>query len=250
MVGGVWIYWCCERFHCLWVGFHTVWDSLVLFINHELCWVTLTILKPLRPVPAQGRGYCTTVHNQKSQIEAGWWCTVLAQWYWWIISNHMSPLRRSIPVHKGSPGPGGNPHSPTSSGLCSLWDPPTAKMGPLPPESSGQRVCWRGIDQGFKIGFNRSQELRSPKRNYESSVENPGHAQRYIDEVSAGRLRLIQLQRVTLHIGVPLAWSQRTTNLVISSWSYEGQCEWGDWPQSDISDLPQSWGHCEVGQGS
>lgn len=26
---------------------------------------------------------------------------------------------------------------------------------------------WRGIDQGFKIGFDRSFELRSPRRNYE-----------------------------------------------------------------------------------
>ena len=50
----------------------------------------------------------------------------------------------------------------------------------------------REIDQCYKIGFNRSQELCPLKRNYESSVENPGHTQWYIDEeVSAGRLRHI-----------------------------------------------------------
>ena len=37
-----------ERFHCLWVGFHMVWDSLVLFVNQELCWVTLTILVAIK----------------------------------------------------------------------------------------------------------------------------------------------------------------------------------------------------------
>ena len=50
----------------------------------------------------------------------------------------------------------------------------------------------RGIRHGFKIGFNRSSQLRSPKRNYESSVGNPGHAQRYIsEEVAARRLRQV-----------------------------------------------------------
>ena len=58
-----------------------------------------------------------------------------------------------------------------------------------PDKEFGEFLC-RGIDQGFKIGFNRFHELRPLKRNYESSVENPGHAQQYIDEeVSAGCLR-------------------------------------------------------------
>ena len=42
----------------------------------------------------------------------------------------------------------------------------------------------RGIDRGFKIGFDRSVKLHSPKRNYESK---PGHAQRYITEEIAAR---------------------------------------------------------------
>ena len=37
-----------QIFHCLWVCFHTVWDSLVLFVNHELCWVTLTLLVAIK----------------------------------------------------------------------------------------------------------------------------------------------------------------------------------------------------------
>ena len=37
-----------ERFLCLWVGFHTFWDSLVLLVNHELRWVTLTILVAIK----------------------------------------------------------------------------------------------------------------------------------------------------------------------------------------------------------
>ena len=60
------------------------------------------------------------------------------------------------------------------------------------PDKEFAEFLRRGINQGFKIGFNRSQKLRPPKRNYESSVENPGHAQRYIDEeVSAGHFRPI-----------------------------------------------------------
>ena len=47
-----------------------------------------------------------------------------------------------------------------------------------------------GICHSFKIGFNCSSRLCSPKSNYESSVGNPGHAQRYIsEEVAAGHLR-------------------------------------------------------------
>ena len=44
-----------ERFYCLWVGFHMVWDSLVLIVNHELCWVTLTILVAIN-VGSSSRG--------------------------------------------------------------------------------------------------------------------------------------------------------------------------------------------------
>ena len=54
----------------------------------------------------------------------------------------------------------------------------------------------RGIHQGFKIGFDRSCILRSPKRNYESSVNNPGHAQRCINE-EVGALRLRRIPRDT-----------------------------------------------------
>ena len=50
----------------------------------------------------------------------------------------------------------------------------------------------RGIRWGFKIGFDCSHKLRPPKRNYESSADNPGHAQRYIEgEVAARRLRRV-----------------------------------------------------------
>ena len=50
----------------------------------------------------------------------------------------------------------------------------------------------RGIQWGLKIGFDCSHKLRPPKRNYESSTDNPGHAQRYIEgEVAAMRLRRV-----------------------------------------------------------
>ena len=59
----------------------------------------------------------------------------------------------------------------------------------------------RGIDRGFKIGFDRSVKLHSPKRNYESSIGNPGHAQRYItEEIAAGRLRQLPSK-------APVHWS-------------------------------------------
>ena len=52
----------------------------------------------------------------------------------------------------------------------------------------------RGIHQHFKIGFDRSCNLRSPKRNYESSVNNPGHTQQYINE-EVGALCLRRIPR-------------------------------------------------------
>ena len=75
--------------------------------------------------------------------------------------------------------------SPVSGNLpLSRWD-----CQSHPDKVFTEFLC-RGIDQGFKIGFNCSHKLRPPKRNYESSNENPVHAQQYIDdEVLAGRLR-------------------------------------------------------------
>ena len=91
----------------------------------------------------------------------------------------MSPHRRSLPAHKGSLGPGGDPTAPlvlgsAISGILPLsrWD---HYLWCHPDKEFGEFLR-RGIDQGFKIGFNRFHELRPLKRNYESSVENPGHA--------------------------------------------------------------------------
>ena len=100
----------------------------------------------------------------------------------------MSPHRWSLPVHKGSLGPGGDPHSPTGSGILPLsrWD----HYLWCHPDNEFAEFLHRGIDQGFKIRFNHFHELRPLKRNYESSVVNLGQAQQYIDEeVSAGCLR-------------------------------------------------------------
>ena len=49
-----------------------------------------------------------------------------------------------------------------------------------------------GIRWGFKIGLDCSHKLKPPKRNYESSTDNLGHAQRYINgEMVAMRHRRV-----------------------------------------------------------
>ena len=47
----------------------------------------------------------------------------------------------------------------------------------------------RGLRQGFRVGFNRSQKLSSAKRNMRSALEHPGVVQGYLDlELVGGRL--------------------------------------------------------------
>jgi hypothetical protein len=58
------------------------------------------------------------------------------------------------------------------------------------PDQAYAEFLRRGIWYGFRVGFNCSQPLKLAKRNYESALQQPSHAQCYIDEeVRAGRLR-------------------------------------------------------------
>ena len=47
----------------------------------------------------------------------------------------------------------------------------------------------RGLHQGFRVGFNRSQSLRSAKNNMKSAVDHPEVVSKYLaEEVAAGRV--------------------------------------------------------------
>ena len=106
------------------------------------------------------------------------------------------------------------PGSPVSGNLPLLrWD---CYLQSRPDRDFAEFLC-RGINQGFKIGFNCSHMLCPPNRNHESLVENPGHIQRYNTLMIRCRQDASDhYQRVLMLTGAPSAWFQRTTNLVSS----------------------------------
>ena len=57
------------------------------------------------------------------------------------------------------------------------------------PDQVYAKFLGRGLHQGFRVGFNRSQSLRSAKNNMKSAVDHPEVVSKYLaEEVAAGRV--------------------------------------------------------------